>query len=39
MLHKTVYVLDIPDDFPFMHPELVDALQQAVPSLIKPPAI
>ncbi|HEY0924617.1 hypothetical protein [Rheinheimera pacifica] len=27
---KTIYVLDIPDDYKYMDPELVDILQQSV---------
>jgi predicted protein tyrosine phosphatase len=31
---KPLHVLDIPDDYRFMDPELIDLLQAAVPSLL-----
>lgn len=34
MEHKPVHVLDIPDDYGFMDPELVAELEQAVPPLL-----
>ncbi len=32
--HKAVYVLDIPDDYEFMDPELVDLITTAVTAII-----
>ncbi|WP_041931118.1 low molecular weight protein tyrosine phosphatase family protein [Pseudomonas brassicacearum] len=32
--HKRLYVLDIPDDYRFMDPELVDMLERAVTSYL-----
>lgn len=32
--HKRLYVLDIPDDYRFMDPELVDMLEREVTSLL-----
>ena len=32
--HKPLHVLDIPDDYPFMDPELVTLLEQAVNGLL-----
>lgn len=32
---KALHVLDIPDDYRFMDPELVDLLQAAVPALLR----
>jgi predicted protein tyrosine phosphatase len=32
--HKRVYVLDIPDDYRFMDPELVDMLEESVSSYL-----
>lgn len=34
MQYKTVHVLDIPDDYRFMDPELVDIFERAVPPLL-----
>ncbi len=34
MQYKTVHVLDIPDDYRFMDPELVDIFERAVPRLL-----
>ena len=31
---KPVHVLDIPDDYPYMHPELVQQLQTSVSALL-----
>ena len=33
--HKTMYVLDIPDEYKYMDPELVEILQQSVESLVE----
>ena len=35
MRSKATHVLDIPDDFQFMDPELVEILTESVPSLIE----
>lgn len=35
MHHKTLHVLDIPDEYKFMNPELVDILQEATKPLIE----
>ncbi len=32
--HKPIHVLDIPDDYRFMDPELVDMLEQSVSSIL-----
>ena len=32
--NKRIYVLDIPDEYKFMDPELVDLLQQSVESIL-----
>lgn len=32
--HKTIHVLDIPDDYRYMDPELVEVLQQSVNHLL-----
>lgn len=34
--HKTIHVLDIPDDYQFMDPELVDLISAAVEPMIDP---
>jgi predicted protein tyrosine phosphatase len=34
LANKTIHVLDIPDDYGFMDPELVDQLQASVPALL-----
>lgn len=34
MQHKTIHVLDIPDEFEFMDPELVELLEDVVPPLL-----
>ena len=31
---KTIHVLDIPDDYKYMDPELVEQLEQCVPSAL-----
>jgi predicted protein tyrosine phosphatase len=35
LVGKPLHVLDIPDDYRFMDPELVDLLQTAVPALLQ----
>lgn len=35
MQYKTVHILDIPDDYAFMDPELVALFEQAVPPLLR----
>ena len=35
MKNKTVYVLDIPDDYQFMDPELIELLHEVVTPLIE----
>ena len=35
MENKTVYVLDIPDDYQFMDPELIELLHEVVTPLIE----
>lgn len=32
--NKTIYVLDIPDDYQYMDPELIELLQQSVQSIL-----
>jgi predicted protein tyrosine phosphatase len=32
--NKSIHVLDIPDDYKYMDPELIDILEQSVPSLL-----
>lgn len=32
--HKRIHVLDIPDDYRFMDPELVDMLEDSVTSIL-----
>lgn len=32
--NKPIHVLDIPDDYKYMDPELIDILEQSVPSLL-----
>lgn len=34
LARKRIYVLDIPDEYKFMDPELVDLLQQSVESIL-----
>ena len=34
LVNKRIYVLDIPDDYKFMDPELVDLLEQSVESIL-----
>lgn len=33
--HKLIHVLDIPDDYKYMDPELVEMLEQSVSSLLR----
>ncbi len=33
-LNKPIYVLDIPDDYKYMDPELIELLQQSVQSIL-----
>lgn len=35
MQYKTVHVLDVPDDYGFMDPELVQIFERAVPPLFR----
>jgi predicted protein tyrosine phosphatase len=35
LVNKTIHVLDIPDDYKFMDPELVEMLEQPVRSLLQ----
>lgn len=32
--HKPIYVLDIPDDYKYMDPELIALLDESVPSIL-----
>lgn len=32
--YKPLHVLDIPDDYPYMDPELIEILKQAIPTYI-----
>ena len=34
IVNKPIYVLDIPDDYQYMDPELIELLQQSVQSIL-----